>query len=121
MANKRNLKKNIAYVCADIVGQCIFAQEVYEGIDIEKMDEVIVKVALLQDSAVKKVSVNFDKTPQDYKDNKAQYRKERKAYFKAVEKAIAQYVNEGVEGIVKDMNALLPAAQREANKKAAAK
>ena len=55
MANKRNLKKNIAYICSDIVGECIFAQQAFEGIDVEKMDEVIVKVALLQDAAIKKI------------------------------------------------------------------
>ncbi len=44
MANKRNLKKNIAYICSDIVGECIFAQQAFEGIDVDKMDEVIVKV-----------------------------------------------------------------------------
>lgn len=118
MANKRNLKKNIAYICSDIVGECIFAQQAFEGIDIEKMDEVIVKVALLQDAAIKKISVNYDKQEKDFKSNKSVYRKGRRAYFKAVEKAIAEFVNEGVEAIVKEMNALLPAAQREANKQA---
>lgn len=119
MANKRNLKKCIAYSCADIAGECIFAQQTYEGIDLDKMDEVILKVALLQDSAIKKVSVNFDKKPKDYKNNKQEYKKLRRAYFKSIENAIAKYVREEVEKIVNDMNALLPSAQKEANKKSA--
>ena len=118
MANKRNLKKNIAYICSDIVGECIFAQQAFEGIDVDKMDEVIVKVALLQDAAIKKISVNYDKQEKDFKNNKAVYSKGRRAYFKAVEKDIAEFVNEGVDAIVREMNALLPAAQREANKQA---
>ncbi len=118
MANKRNLKKNIEYVCADIVGECLFAQDAFEGIDVAKMDEVIFKVALLQDSAIKKISVNYDKQPKDYKSNPSEYRKGRRVYFKAVEKAIAEYVRDGIDAIVKEMNSLLPAAQREANKKA---
>ena len=118
MANKRNLKKSIAYACADIAGECIFAQQNFEGIDLDKMDEIILKVALLQDSAIKKVSVDYDKKPQEFKSNLSEYRKGRKAYFKAVEKAIAKYVREEVEEIVKQMNALLPAAQKDANKQA---
>lgn len=119
MANKRNFKKNIAYICSDIVGECIFAQQTYEGIDVEKMDDVIVKIALLQDLSIKNLSVDFDKKPNDYKANKSEYRKARKAYFKAVEKAIVKEFREGIESIVKEMNALLPAAQKEANKQMA--
>lgn len=119
MANKRNLKKSIAYACADIAGECVFAQQNFEGIDLDKMDEVIVRVALLQDSAIKKVSVDFDKKPKDYKANKPEYRKTRKAYFKSVEKAIAKYVREEIEEVVKTMNSILPEEQKEANKQSA--
>lgn len=119
MANKRNLKKSIAYACADIAGECIFAQQCFEGIDVEKMDEVIIKVALLQDEATKRISVDYDKKPGDFKANKAEYRKGRRAYFKSVEKAIAKFVRDEVEEIVKQMNALLPEAQKQANKQAA--
>lgn len=119
MANKRNLKKSIAYACADIAGECIFAQQNFEGIDLDKMDEVIVRTALLQDSATKKVSVDFDKTPKEFKANKSEYRKARRVYFKSVEKAIVKYVRDEVEEIVKTMNSLLPEAQKEANKKSA--
>ena len=37
MANKRNLKKSIAYACADIAGECIFAQQNFEGIDLDEL------------------------------------------------------------------------------------
>ena len=84
-----------------------------------KMDEVIIKVALLQDEATKRISVDYDKKPGDFKANKAEYRKGRRAYFKSVEKAIAKFVRDEVEEIVKQMNALLPEAQKQANKQAA--
>ena len=119
MANKRDLKKSIAYVCADIAGECIFAQQCFEGIDVEKMDEVIIRVALLQDEATKRISVDYDKKPGDFKANKAEYRKGRKAYFKSVAKAIAEFMNSEVEDIVKQMNALMPEAQKQDNKQAA--
>ena len=67
--------------------------------------------------SIRRIGGNL-KQGKDFKNNKSVYRKGRRAYFKAVEKAIAEFVNEGVEVIVKEMNALLPAAQREANKQA---
>lgn len=119
MATKRNLKKNIARVCADILGECIFAQQMIEGIDIDKMDDVIVKVALLQQSAIQRVSVDYDKTPSDFA-TKKEYNKARRDYFKQVEKALCQYTSQAIEDIVKDMNALLPQSYKDAHKQAQA-
>ena len=48
MANKRDLKKMIKYTCSDIAGECIFAKLYFDGIDNEKMDDIIVKSAFLQ-------------------------------------------------------------------------
>lgn len=105
--SKRELKKLIQYACGDIAGECIKAEETLEGADFEKWDSIILNVALLQQEAVNRVSVDFDKTPKDFA-NKKEYNKARRAYFKQVEKGINDYMQGEIEKIVKDMNALLP-------------
>lgn len=120
MANKRDLKKNIRYTCGDIAGECIFAETVFDGIDANKMNAVIVKVAVLQEDAIKKISVSFDKAPRDFKNNMKEYRKARRDYYRECVKGIAKFMRESIESVVTDMNALMPSSQKEAIKKALA-
>ena len=109
MANKRDLKKAIRYACGEIAGECMFAADTFEGADIEAWDKIIVDVALLQEEAVNRVSVSFDKVPRDFP-NKQDYKKARRTYFKAVEEALADYMHAETEKVVAAMNALLPKA-----------
>jgi hypothetical protein len=60
----------------------------------------------LQAEAVNRVSVDFDKTPKDFPNGK-EYKKARRTYFKAVEKALGKYMKEESEKIVGEMNALV--------------
>ncbi len=107
MANKRQLKKAIQAACGQIAGQCIYAEDNFENADLQAWDNIIVNVALLQDDAVKRVSVSFDKTPRDF-ENRAEYNKARRAYFKEVEKALAKHMHTETEKVVEAMNALMP-------------
>ena len=54
-------------------------------------------------------SLSFDKVPRDFP-NKQDYKKARRTYFKAVEKALADYMHAETEKVVAAMNALLPKA-----------
>ncbi|MDO4511887.1 MAG: hypothetical protein Q4B68_08740 [Bacteroidales bacterium] len=107
MANKRDLKKAIRYACGDMAGECIFAQQTFEGTEETAWDQIILDVALLQEEAVNRVSVSFDKVPRDF-ESKKEYNKARRTYFKAVEKALAEYMRTETEQIVNAMNALVP-------------
>lgn len=111
MANKRNLKKAIRFACGDMAGECIFAENTIEGTDVAAWDQIILDIALLQEEAVNRVSVSFDKVPRDF-ENKKDYNKARRTYFKAVEKALAEYMNTETEQIVAAMNALLPKGKK---------
>ena len=99
MANKRNLKKAIRFACGDMAGECIFAENTIEGTDVAAWDQIILDIALLQEEAVNRVSVSFDKVPRDF-ENKKDYNKARRTYFKAVEKALAEYMHTETEQIV---------------------
>ncbi|MBP5687518.1 MAG: hypothetical protein J6X22_02610 [Muribaculaceae bacterium] len=106
MANKRQLKKAIGYACGEMAGECFFAQETFENTNPESWDKIVLDIALLQAEAVNRVSVDFDKVPKDFA-NGREYKKARRAYFKAVEKAISNYMKEESEKIVGEMNALI--------------
>ena len=106
MANKRQLKKAIGYACGEMAGECFFAQETFENTNPEAWDKIVLDIALLQAEAVNRVSVDFDKVPKDFA-NGREYKKARRAYFKAVEKAISSYMKEESEKIVGEMNALI--------------
>ena len=106
MANKRQLKKAIGYACGEMAGECFFAQNTFENTNPEDWDKIVLDIALLQAEAVNRVSVDFDKVPKDFASGK-EYKKARRTYFKAVEKALANYMKEESEKIVGAMNALV--------------
>ena len=66
MANKRSLRKYIECVCGEIAAECIIASNVIEGIDRKAMEQQVVKVALMQESALRRVGVTLDRRPCDF-------------------------------------------------------
>ena len=107
MANKRNLKKHIAEVCGELAAECIVASNLIKGVDSAKMDNIVIKLAMLQDSTMRHVGVDFDKVPRDFDSPKA-YRHERNAYYRAAYKSLLDSFRKSVEEIVSEMNTALP-------------
>lgn len=114
MANKRNLKKQVQYICGDIASECVMAIEFAPNIDIEKMENALEEVAKLQFATLEHITFSFDKTARDYASNK-EYRHARSEYFKKAYNSIIKEFNAKVEEIVKMMNGAMPS-----NKKAEA-
>ncbi len=119
MANKRSLKKQIKYICGDLAGECIMARNFIPGIDAEKMNDIVFKVAALQESTLVRVTFGFDKVVADFESARA-YNAARTKYFTAAYRTLINDFNNSVKEIVKEMNTQLPAEQKEANKKALA-
>lgn len=120
MANKRDLKKVINNVCADLATECLIAARYVQGVEPEKMDAVVGKLADLQAGALASISFAFDKVPSDF-ENLREYHKAKSAYFRKAYNSLREKFSDRVQEIVKEMNAALPAEVKEANKKAAAK
>ncbi len=119
MANKRELKKAIKAVCGDLAGECLIARDFVPNIDPKKMEEIILKIADLQYVTIDNVTFSYDKCASSFAD-RHEYKTARDAYFrKGYSKLISEF-NKSVEEIVREMNAALPAAQKEANKAAMA-
>lgn len=121
MASKRDLKKLIKITCGDIVGECVFAKLYFDGVNQDKMDEIIVRTACLQTSAIDKVTVWYDKTLKSFDGDVRAYRKARNEYYKCCFNAIKAELSEAVSEIVAEMNAALSQEQKDANKAALAK
>lgn len=117
MANKRVLKKQIRYACGDLAGECILAIHFIEGMDVEKMQDVVFEIASLQTATLQRVSFSYDKTKADF-DSEHAYSVAKAKYFKQAYNTLRADFDEKVQEIVKSMNALLPQAQKDANKEA---
>lgn len=116
MASKRDLKKQIAYVCGDVATECLIAAEYVNGVNGETMRNIVCKLALLQENVLKNVTFAFDKVPGDF-ESRHDYNKARSAYFKKAYKALREKFNARLIEIVKEMNAALPQEVKDANKR----
>lgn len=118
MANKRELKKQIKYVCGELAGECIVARDLIPGMDFDKMNDIIVMVAELQASSLDRVNFAFDKTKKEFSTAK-EYNLAKGKYNSAAYSTLRSDFNKKVEEIVKAMNAQLSDEQKEANKQLA--
>lgn len=118
MANKRQLKKSIKYVCGELAGECIVARDLLPDMDFEKMNDIIFTIADLQASTLERVSFSFDKKAKDFA-SAHEFRKAHHAYNAQAYKTLRKDFNDKVQEIIKSMNAQLTPAQKEANKAAA--
>lgn len=115
MANKRDLKKVIRTICGDLACECMLAAEYVKGVDVEAMHKIVGEIARLQEAALANTSFSFDKVPSDF-ESTAEYRKARSAYNKRAYTSLRGKFNARVLEIVKQMNAAVPQAVKDANK-----
>lgn len=113
MANKRQLKKRISYVCGDLAADILFAARLFDGIDRGKVNEIVNEIAALQEDSRAKVSFSFDKSPRDFETRQA-YRAARAAYNAAAFARLREEFSKRAMEIVKQMNEAVPADVRKA-------
>lgn len=118
MANKRDLKKQIKYLCGEVALHCILTRECVEGTDAEALNQLVLRAADLQEKSVKNVTFSFDKTPSQF-ENRAQYNKAARDYFHQAYKKFQSEFNKHIQEIVDSLNKAIPESQREQNKKTA--
>ena len=116
MSSKRNLKKLVRYMCGDIAAECIIARDFIPGIDASAMNDLVIKTARVQAATLDKITFAFDKVASDF-DNEAEYKRARNKYMKKAYRSLKIDFNKQVNEIVKEMNAVLPQAQKDLNKK----
>lgn len=107
MSNKRNLKKYIRTVCGDLAAEIVYAAHRNEEFSLEKVRDIVNKIAELQCLALERASFSFDKTVKDFV-NAHEYRKAHALYNKAAYDKLRNEFNESVLTIVKAMNEARP-------------
>jgi len=105
MANKRNLKKQIRYICGDLAGETILAREFLPDVDRDEANRIICDIAELQAENTCKIYFSFDKSARDFT-SRHDYRKARRTYFASAFKTMRDEFNRSVGEIVHRMNAL---------------
>lgn len=105
MANKRDLKKAIRIACGNMAGECFRASEGASEADIEKWEDVVINVAVMQTQAIAKVGEKCPHKPKAFESPKA-YRKARKQFFAEAEREITDFMRSKGEEIAKAMNEL---------------
>lgn len=115
MANKRDLKKQIRYMCGDIATECLIAADYVEGIDKNEMRKIVAEIAVLQENALSNTKFCFDKVPSDFS-SLHEYNKAKNVYFKKAFASFREKFNSRIQDIVNKMNAALPQAAKDLNK-----
>lgn len=110
MANKRQLKKQVRYICGDIAAECALAKYVVEGINREAMNETLCEIAALQEATLSRINVTFDKLPKDFENLKAYNKAKHEFTLKAFESINSEF-SKGIQELVKKMNSALPNAK----------
>ena len=111
MSNKRTLKKNVRRVCGALAAETLLARHIAEGIDTNAVTKIITDIADLQCTTLANATFSFDKQARDF-DTRAAYHKARTAYHKKAYTQLWHDFTEGVNTIVKAMNAAVPAEAR---------
>ena len=106
MANKRQLKKQIRYICGDIAAECALAKYLVEDINREAMNEALIQIADLQQETLSRVNVTFDKLPKDFESLKA-YNKAKTEFINKAFASINAEFNKGIQEIFKKMDSAL--------------
>lgn len=112
MANLRDLKKEIKKICADLAGECLIARNCIPGVDMEKIDDVIVRTAGLQATALGNVSFCFDRLAEDFPSGR-EYHKARRRYYRKAYASFREKFLGHVTDLVHELNSALPKPARE--------
>lgn len=111
MNSKRNLKKQIRYICGDLVGECMLLGEVVADDKQDDVAQLIIDLAVLQENTISHASFVFDKSRRDFASD-AEYAKARTAYNRAAFATLHRHFNEAVADCVHRMNELAGLAKK---------
>ena len=105
MQTKRDLKKQIRYICGDLVGECLLIAEICPEEKLGEVNQLIVDLAVLQESTISKTNFSYDKTRKHFA-TAADYRKARSAYFHEAFRTLHKQFNAALSEAVHRLNAL---------------
>lgn len=103
MQSKRDLKKQIRYICSEVVAECLLLGEVCPDDQLDEVNRLIVDIAILQEDTIAKMSIDFDKAAKEFPSRK-DYNKARNAYYRKAFTTLTKQFNEVLSDCVHRMN-----------------
>lgn len=103
MQSKRDLKKQIRYICGDLVGECLIIGEICPEDKLEALNQLIVELAVLQESTIAKTNFSFDKSPKDFP-TVHEYNRAKSAYYREAFTTLHRQFNASLQDAVHRMN-----------------
>lgn len=103
MQSKRDLKKQIRYICGDLVGECLLIGEVCPEEKLEDLNRLIIDLAVLQETTVSHTNFSYDKSPKDFP-TLHDYKKARSAYYREAFTTLHKQFNTALSDCVHRMN-----------------
>lgn len=112
MQSKRDLKKQIRYICGDLVGECLLIGEICPEEKLEELNSLIVDIAVLQESTVAKTNFSFDKSPRDFA-SAHEYAVAKSAYYREAFRTLHKQFNASLADAVHRMNDIAGLAKQQ--------
>lgn len=103
MQSKRDLKKQIRYICGDLVGECLLIGEICPEDRQQDLDQLIIDLAVLQEKTIARISFSFDKSANEF-DSKQAYEQARGKYYRAAFNKLHEQFNRDLADCVHRMN-----------------
>lgn len=105
MQSKRDLKKQIRYICGDLVGECLLIGEICPEEKLGELNQLIVDLAVIQESTISKTNFSYDKSSKDFPSAYA-YKQARSAYYRDAYRTLHKQFNIALSDAVHRMNAI---------------
>lgn len=103
MQSKRTLKKQIRYICGDLVGECLLIAEICPDDKLQEINQLIVDLAVLQETTIAHTNFAFDKSPRDFA-SEADYRRAKGKYTREAFRTLHKQFNASLSECVHRMN-----------------
>lgn len=103
MKSKRDLKKQIKYICSDLVGECMVLDLILPDDKHDELAQLVVDIALLQEQTLANCTFSFDKSERDFGSAHA-YQQAKSLYFRQAYKALHEQFNTRLGELVHELN-----------------
>lgn len=103
MQSKRDLKKQIRYICGDLVGECLLIGEVCPEEKLDDLNQLIIDLAVLQESTISKTNFSFDKCAKDFPSTH-EYKQAKSKYVRQAFTTLHKQFNAALADCVHRMN-----------------
>lgn len=112
MKSKRDLKKQIKYICSDLVGECMVLDLIVPEEKHDEVAQLIVDVALLQEQTLSNCTFSFDKAERDFPSAHA-YKQAKSQYVRQAYKTLHEQFNSRLGELVHELNRIAGYAKAE--------